>query len=490
MPQEFEELQEYLEKAMALQAALTMFDWDAETIAPEGGAGCTARVVGVLSAEYFSAMTNPRVRQLAAACREEELDASQRAVLRTLRRRLEELEKIPPEEYRAFRELLARSPVLWKQAKEKNDFAGFAPVLEQVVQTSRRFAALRAKEGQAPYDVLLEDHEEGFPMAVLDPFFQQIKEEIIPLLRRRQEKPLSPAPRRSCPVEKQREFNLWLARYLGFDFARGVVGETEHPFTTSLHNHDVRIATHYYEEDPASGIFSTIHETGHAIYEQQVDDKYNLTLIGGGTSSGMHESQSRFFENNLGRSRAFWSAIYEKLQKMLPEAYGGVPLEEFLQEINRAEPGLIRTEADELTYSLHILIRYELEKQLFDGTLFVSDLPAAWNEKYREYLGVVPASDSEGVLQDIHWAGGMFGYFPSYALGSAIAAQVEAHLRSIMDLDGALRSGSLGGIRSYLKEHLHQYGGEKKTNELLLGMMGEPFQPGYYIQYLKNKFGE
>ena len=204
---------------------------------------------------------------------------------------------------------------------------------------------------------------------------------------------------------------------------------------------------------------------------------------------GMHESQSRFFENNLGRSRAFWSAIYEKLQQMLPEAYGNVQLDEFLRDCNAVQPSLIRTEADELTYTLHILIRYELEKELFAGTLRTEDLPAAWNAKYREILGVEPQNDAEGVLQDTHWASGLLGYFPSYALGSAIAAQLEAYLRRTMDLDGALRSGSLSSIRAVLKEHLHRFGGEKTTQELLTAMTGEGFEPRYYFEYLENKYG-
>lgn len=485
----WKELQEILERAASFQAALTLFGWDTETQAPPEGAALTARVVGTLAEEYFALMTGPRVRELASSIDEGTLDSRERAILRRLRRELDALEKIPQKEYGAYQELLARSPSVWKKAKEENNFAAFAPVLDEVISTARRFASLRAKEGQSPYDVLLDDYEEGFPTAVLDPFFREARERIVPLLRRRMEAGLEPAKKRSCPADKQRAWCRWLAGYVGFDFSRGVIGETEHPFTTNLHNHDVRIAIHYYEDDAASAIFSTIHETGHAIYEQQIDDDRTLTLIGGGTSMGMHESQSRFFENNLGRSRAFWSAIYEKLQQMLPEAYGNVPLDEFLRDCNAVQPSLIRTEADELTYALHILIRYELEKELFAGTLRTEDLPAAWNAKYREILGVEPQNDAEGVLQDTHWASGLLGYFPSYALGSAIAAQLEAYLRRTMDLDGALRSGSLSSIRAVLKEHLHRFGGEKTTQELLTAMTGEGFEPRYYFEYLENKYG-
>ena len=326
-------------------------------------------------------------------------------------------------------------------------------------------------------------------MAQLDPFFAEARERIVPLLQRRAEKGIVPPKKYPCPADRQRAFCKWLAGYVGFDFSRGVIGETEHPFTTNLHNRDVRIAIHYYEEDALSAIFSTIHETGHAIYEQQIADDRTLTPIGSGTSMGMHESQSRFFENNLGRSRAFWSAIYEKLQKMLPETFGGVPLDEFMSAVNAVQPSLIRTEADELTYTLHILIRYELEKALFAGELAVADLPAAWNAKYREVLGVEPANDAEGVLQDTHWASGLWGYFPSYAIGSAVAAQLEAYLRRTEDLDGMLRSGSLGSVRAFLREHIHRFGGEKTTGELLLETTGEGFSPRFYFEYLERKYG-
>ena len=489
MEEQWKELQGYLDKAASYQAALALFGWDAETLAPPESHELTARVVGVLAEEYFALMTGERVRELAASIDGEALGTKERAILRRLRRELDSLEKLPQKEYGAYQELLARSPSEWKKAKEKNDFASFLPVLDEVISTARRFASLRAKEGQAPYDVVLDDYEEGFGMAQLDPFFAQVRERVVPLLRRRVEKGIVPAKKHACPEDKQREFSRWLAGYVGFDFSRGVIGETEHPFTTNLHNHDVRITTHYYENDAASAIFSTIHETGHAIYEQQIADAHTLTMIGGGTSMGMHESQSRFFENNLGRSRAFWSAIYEKLQRMLPEAYADVPLDQFLSEINAVEPSLIRTEADELTYPLHILVRYELEKDLFAGKLETKDLPAAWNAKYRELLGVEPQTDSEGVLQDTHWASGLLGYFPSYAVGSAIAAQIEAYLRRTMDLDGALRSGSLGSIREFLREHIHQYGGERTTQELLTAMTGEGFEPRYYFDYLEQKYG-
>ena len=237
-----------------------------------------------------------------------------------------------------------------------------------------------------------------------------------------------------------------------------------------------------------SAIFSTIHESGHALYEMHIDDDLTATPVGCGTSMGMHEGQSRLFENNLGRSRAFWIPLFEKLKDTYPEALSDVDLDHFILGINKSSPSLIRTESDELTYSLHILIRYEVEKMIFEENADMEKLPEIWAEKHREYLGVTPEKDSEGILQDIHWAGGSFGYFPSYALGNAIAAQIYAHLKKVMPLEDYLEAGNFQPINSYLREHIHRFGKTKTTGEILEEMMGEGFNPQYYIDYLKEKY--
>jgi carboxypeptidase Taq len=280
-----------------------------------------------------------------------------------------------------------------------------------------------------------------------------------------------------------------MAQYVGFDFEKGVLAESAHPFTTNLHNHDVRITTHYKDRVDSS-LFSVIHESGHAIYEMGIGDELTQTLVGQGASMGMHESQSRFFENILGRNEHFWIPVYGRLQETFPEQLGPVSREDFVRAVNKIEPGLIRTEADELTYSLHVLVRYELEKELIEGDLRVEDLPAVWADRYEAYLGIRPKTDSEGVLQDIHWSQGSFGYFPSYALGSAFGAQMYAHMKKEMDVDKLLSDGNIGQIRDYLREHIHRYGKLKTSRELLINMTGEDFNPKYYIEYLKEKYGK
>ncbi len=272
MKESFEKLQKHLEKASALGVAMNLFYWDGDTLAPAESSEYTAKVLAILSGEQFDTLVGDETRRLLAECeKEQDLSLEEEAILRILHRQFEQLEKLPRDEYAKLQELTTKGHVVWREAKEKNDYALFAPILQQILDLSKRFAALRAAEGQAPYDVLLNDCEEGFTMDVLDPFFTKMKEEIVPLLRKIQEHPAPKLPVHSCPLDKQRAFNCELAEYVGFDFKRGVIGETEHPFSDGFHTHDVRIATHYYEDNPESGMFSTIHEAGHSIYEQQIN---------------------------------------------------------------------------------------------------------------------------------------------------------------------------------------------------------------------------
>ncbi len=494
MNPKFEELMQHVEKMQALGAAMTLFSWDAETGAPADSMEMTSRIVGSLSSQYFEAMVNDEVRALLEELKgADDLTESQAAIVREMVKSLEDLEKIPPEEYREFSELQAKATTVWANAKQNDDFASFAPTLEKIIGFSKKFAGYSRKEGQTLYDSMLDDYEESFLQDVLDPFFASLKETIVPLLKQVVAKndTIDKSPlQQSFDVDKQKEFNHWLAEYVGFDFGRGILAESEHPFTTNLHNHDVRITSHYYEDAMESAIFSTIHEAGHAIYEMNVDDALTLTPVGGGASCGMHESQSRFMENMIGRSHAFWEPIYGKLQEMFSEQLGQVALDDFIKMINKAEPGLIRTESDELTYCLHVMIRYEIEKEMIDDDLAVEDLPRIWNEKYEAYLGVKPESDTEGVLQDIHWSQGSIGYFPSYALGNAFAAQIYHTMEQELDIQGTLRSGDLKPITAWLKEKIHRHGMVKKSRELLKEITGEDFNPQYYIDYLTDKFTE
>ncbi|MCD8221897.1 MAG: carboxypeptidase M32 [Clostridiales bacterium] len=488
----FEMLSELLERACALQTALTLFEWDNETLAPREASALTARTQGVLSAEYQKIMIGEEMRNCLKACDGEDLSEKEQAIVREAKKERDELCAIPPEEYRAYQELISRSTRIWTEAKKKQDFDLFAPTLKKVIDCQKKFASYRAKEGQKLYDVMLDDYEKGFDMEKLDEFFLLLKRELVPFLHEIQKSGIEIDDHflsGNYPEDKQREAAVLLAGYVGFDFSRGVLAVSEHPFTTNLHNRDVRITTNFKERVDSS-LFSVIHESGHAIYEMGIADDLTQTLVGQGASMGMHESQSRFFENILGRRESFWVPVYEKLQEIFPEELGEIALAQFVKAVNKVSAGLIRTEADELTYGLHVLVRYELEKELIEQDLPVEKIPTLWADKYEEYLGIRPQNVSEGVLQDIHWAQGSFGYFPSYALGSAFGAQILSAMEKEMDIDRLLADGRISEIREYLRKHIHRYGKRKPARTLLKEMTGEDFNPEYYVSYLKGKYGK
>jgi len=290
------------------------------------------------------------------------------------------------------------------------------------------------------------------------------------------------------PIEKQRELSDYLMKVMGMDRTHCGIAETEHPFTINFGSNDVRITTHYHEDNVASSMYSVIHEGGHAIYELGIGKEYERTFLGGGVSMGIHESQSRLFENIIGRSEEFIALIFPKLQELFPEQLAGVDAHAFWLAVNKAEPSLIRTEADELTYALHVMVRYELEKAIIAGELAVSDLPAAWNAKYKEYLGVDVPDDTHGVLQDSHWSGGSVGYFPSYALGSAYGAQMMESLRRDVNVEEAISSGSLKPIVDWLGERIYRHGCMYDPSVLLHNCCGAEFDATYYVRYLTEKF--
>lgn len=495
MSELYDKLIPHMEKGMALGTALGMLQWDNETLAPEESMQYMAKVLGILSGEYYKTTVNDDVKallkELSVKEENDKLDFNQKAIVKKLKKDFDIMETIPEEEYRAYNELVANASNIWSKAKNENDFKYFAPTLEKIISYQKKFASYRQKDGKALYDILLDDYEEGFNMKLLDEFFGKIRKEIVPLLSevvKHNDTIDKSFNSLEYDTEKQKEFGHFLAEYVGFDFKKGVLAESEHPFTMEFHNHDVRITTHYYKNNLESSIFSVIHESGHALYEMGVEDALTQTPVGGGTSMGMHESQSRFYENVLGRSKEFWMPLWDKLVNTFPEQLKGVTLERFIRCINKAEPDFIRTEADELTYSLHIMIRYEIEKLIFGSDIPIEELPALWNQKYQEYLGVTPPTDTLGILQDVHWSGGMFGYFPSYAIGSAVAAQLSHTMKEKMPVADYLKEGNLVPIREYLKDNIHKWGASKNTNELLLATTGESLNADYFIAYLKEKY--
>lgn len=494
MNQTFQKLLPFIEKENAYNTALILLSWDTETLAPKAADTLTAKAVGLLSEESYHALVNDEVISLVEQLSGEEergtLTDTERSIVHHIRKNYEKLSHIPPEEYREYAEFCATAQHIYCHAKQTNNYEEYMPVLEKMIDYTRRFASYRAGDKENIYDLLLEEYEPGFTQEVLDEFFARLRKELVPLIKKVSAKNdlIDKSYNfRNFPLSRQKKMCDFLVKYIGFDFNRGVVAETEHPFTTSLHNRDVRITNHFYKNNLESAIFSVIHEGGHALYEMGISDEVTQTPAAAITM-GMHESQSRFYENLIGRSKAFWTPIYPRLQKTFDAALADVSLTDFIRGINKAEPGLIRTEADELTYPLHIMIRYELEKKIIAGECDIKELPSLWNEMYQKYLGVTPKNDTEGILQDIHWAMGNFGYFPSYALGSAIASQIYAFMEKELPVKQLLEEGNLTAIRAFLQEHVHQYGAVYTTNTLLKRMTGEEFNPQYYINYLKEKY--
>ena len=465
---------------------------DAVTVAPKNTSEGRGVALSILAGERQKLMTCPETKALLDELggHLDELDLVHRREVEELRRSCDQLTRIPADEYMAYSELTNRASDVWHKAKEQNDFASFCPVLQELVDYNRKFAGYYDAT-KKPYDALLNEYERGVDMEMLDNFFTTLRQTIVPLLQKIEQKPQIDDSflHNYYPVDKQKAFADYIMEVMGLDRGHCGLGETEHPFTLEFNNKDVRITTNYDTHNVASSMFSVLHEGGHAMYELGIRDDLQYTCLAGGVSMGVHESQSRFFENLIGRSRPFVEAIYPKIQEFFPEQLGGISAEQFYRAINKAEPSLIRTESDELTYCLHIMVRYEIEKQLIGGTLEAKDVPAEWAKLYKEYLGIDVPTDREGCLQDSHWSGGSFGYFPSYALGNAYGAQMLHNMEQTVDVAGDSAKGDLSHIAGWLREKVHQYGGLMVPADVVKNACGE-FDPHYYTDYLTRKYTE
>ena len=479
----------YLEKLRAYNHASGLIYYDMNTIMPKGAGGIVGDTLGMLSAVGYDMETSPETEamQREILAHRDEVDP---ILVRTAELAMEERERIaciPKDEYVQYTIDQTIADQVWHEAKLKSDFSMFLPHLEKLIATQKRFA--RYFRPDAPvYDTMLDGYEKGLNTETLDRFFATVREKLVPVIAKIKEQPDVSFLHTHYPIADQRVFSDYLMDVLGLDRNHCIIGETEHPFTTEFTKYDVRITTHYHEDMVEASMYSVIHEGGHATYERNVADEIAKTPLGCGVSMSVHECQSRFFENIIGRSEPFIEAIFPRMQEIFPEQLKGVSAHQFYTAVNKAEPSLIRTEADELTYSLHVMVRYELEKRLFNGDLEAKDLPAEWNRMYKEYLGVDVPSDREGVLQDSHWASGLFGYFPSYALGSAYGAQLLRRMEREIDVWGSVRKGDLQPIVAWLTEHIYRFGRMKEPTALMEEAFGAPFDPICYTDYLTEKF--
>lgn len=482
------------EKINAYTYALYLINWDSETEAPIGSLDEKAKQIGKLVEMLLEVSHQPKYYQALKELVQMQ-DTLDEVTYLSAKKDLEELEKelkVPKKELIQYQMLLAKANHVWLEAKQTNQYQKFEGILNQIIDWQKKYIQYLETEHCRGYNVLLNEYEKGFTEEDYDSFFRTLKEELVPFVKQViHQTPIDDAFNKAFyPIEKQKEFAKYLATVMCFDEQYGVMKESEHPFTSGYGTTDLRVTCHYYEHLLTSSIFSIIHELGHATYERQCDAKFDDTALSGGTTLAMHESQSRFYENIVGRSYPFWKRHYPKLQETFKEELKYVTLDAFYRAINKVENTLIRTEADELTYSLHIMIRYDIEKAIFHDNLKASDLPALWNKLYKEYLEIDVPSDTEGILQDVHWAGGSFGYFPTYALGSAYAAQLYHQMKKEIDVNDAFGSDTLEKVNNWLKEKVHQYAGSKTPKEILLLATHEEFNPKYYIEYLKEKYSK
>jgi carboxypeptidase Taq len=479
-----------------LNAALSVLGWDQQTYMPSGGAEERGSAMATISRIMHLKVTSDELRKCLEECEKQTAgmpaDSDEFCLVKVTRREVNRRVRIPADWVASFAEATAIGQEMWEQAKGTSDFSRFQPYLEKIVELRREYASFFQPYDHI-YDPMLDEFEPGLKTADVQKIFDVLRNEQVALIRELSTRPQveSSFLRQFYPENVQWDFGVDVVTNMGFDWNRGRQDSSAHPFTTTFGMGDVRITTRLIPDNLSSALFSTIHEGGHALYEQGFSPALLRTPLATGASMAVHESQSRMWENLVGRSRGFWVHYYPKLQMMFPSQLANVSMETFYKGINRVEPTLIRTESDEATYNLHIMLRLELEIALLERKVEVKDLPGIWRDRMQEYLGVVPKDDAHGVLQDIHWAGGLIGYFPTYALGNVISAQVwESISKDIPDLDDQISSGNFKPLLEWLRTHIHVHGAKFETQDLVKRVTGSEIDPKPYLRYLKTKFGE
>ena len=429
----------------------------------------------------------------------ERLGVVQKRNVYLVKKHYDERTKLPEELVAETAKQRAITTEIWKKAKAAKNYAMFKPELNKLFELRKRAAEIlmQVKETATPYDALIDIFEPKATSEQIAKVFNELKRGLISIIGKCVNAPKQPDPsilKREVPVDIQRKISVSLARFIGYDVesskAGGRIDETEHPFTTGYYD-DVRITTHYYEDNVFSSIFSVLHEGGHALYEQNLNPEWVFQPVGTACSSGFHESQSRFVENIVGRSREFWTYYFPILNELTGNAFSNVQLDQLVHAVNCVRPSKIRVEADEVTYCLHIIIRFEIEKDLFAEKVTVAELPEVWNQKYEEYLGVKIENDSEGVMQDTHWASGLFGYFPSYALGNIYSGQILATLeRDLPDWKKQLANGDFAKIKQWLIKNVYTYANLYDPTDLIKKITGEELNIKHYLDYLDKKYSE
>jgi carboxypeptidase Taq len=492
----FADLKERLSRLSDLGRIGRVLGWDQQVIMPPGGAAARAEQLGTLSRIYHEALIDDEVGRLlddlSGFEESQPHDSFEASLIRVARRDYEKARRVPPELSAEMARAGSLGHHAWLEARAESDFARFVPALERNLELKHRYVECFEPAGEA-YDVLLDDFEPEMTTGEVREVFDRLKEELVPLiaaLRDSADAVDDAVAQGPFPVERQKDAVLAILTPLGFDPSSWRLDPTVHPFASGSGITDIRITTRY-EEGSLTGLFAGIHEFGHGLYEHGSAPELDRTPLCGGVSLGLHESQSRLWENLVGRSRPFWRRFFAGLRKEFPEALGSADVEAFYRAVNKMEPSLIRVEADEVTYNLHVILRFELEQKLLAGAIPLADLPGEWNALMDEYLGVEVPDDASGVLQDVHWSGGVIGYFPTYALGNVMSVQIwEALRRDLTDLDDQIEAGEFAPLRVWLRERLHRHGRKFTPQETLERCAGSRIDPEPYLAYLKTKVAD
>jgi carboxypeptidase Taq len=496
MPDPLQDLKEHLAPIVDLRAAAAVLSWDQETYMPRGAIEARASQLGTLGKLAHELFVSDETGSLLEAAQREtegaEYDSDEASLVRVTQRDYEKATRIPSDLVAELARETSRAQRAWEEARAGADFGRFQPHLERLLDLSVRKAEALGYEGHI-YDALLDEYEPGMTKVEVESVFGRLRTALLPISKAiaavdREQYPFLSA---DYPDSLQWDFGLGIMRDFGFDFERGRQDRSAHPFTTAFSIDDVRVTTRIHESFLPAGLFGSLHECGHALYEQGISATLERTPLADGASLGVHESQSRLWEILVGRSREFWAHYYEPLQAAFPQQLDGIDRERFYHAINKVEPSLIRVESDEVTYNLHIMMRFDLEIDLLEGTLDVADLPQAWNAKSEEYLGLVPADDAEGVLQDIHWSLAAFGYFPTYALGNLMSVQLfDAVTEEIGNLDTQIASGEFSELLGWLRDKIHRHGRKLTANELLLRACDSKLSPEPWLEHICRKYSD
>jgi carboxypeptidase Taq len=487
----FDELRQRLAEITDIARAMSLLSWDQEVMMPRRGAAVRAEQLGTLARIAHAAFTSPEIGRLLDATREwserHPYDSFEASLVRVVSRDWEKARRVPTDLRAEMTRCAARAIPVWVEARKNDDFASFLPALRTNLDLRKRYVECFDVTDE-PYDVLLDDYERDLKTAEVRRIFDYLKQHQAPLVRELASVAVEAPPQREFPLEAQKRFEIEVIRGFGFDESAWRLDPTVHPFASGTGTDDIRLTTRYFP-DNLDGLFATMHEFGHGLYEHQIDRSLERSPLARGVSLGLHESQSRLWENLVGRSLPFWRHMFPRAQATFPEAFAGYDVERWYREINAVEPSLIRVEADEATYNLHIILRFELEQELLAGSFPLERLPEEWNRRVWDYLGIEVPDDTRGVLQDTHWAGGSIGYFPTYALGNLISAQIWERVTSdLPDLDAAFEAGDFAPLRDWLREHLHRHGRKFTPAETLERAAGtRTIDPAPYVRYLREK---